>query len=109
MNTDTNTLTERIYVPVRLRDGGVELLKCSRWDNDKHNLYNALVHPFTHKSGAVILYILEDGTGEKIPGKSGEPGKSLPALITGQPNKFGYLTDDMFDITAENIDSRRDR
>ena len=103
-------LTEVIKVPVTTKSGEQEMLTTRRIDDEKFHLTDSIVHPFTHRNGDVILYIFKNGLGQDQigKGKHKQAGMSLPALV-GRHYQFGYVNDDMFDITPDNLISRRQK
>lgn len=98
-------LMEVIEVSGRLRDGGTCTIKANRQEVNRHNLEGGLYHEFTRDDNSRILYILEDGDGNKLGSK--DKGMSMPHLITGTKSNYGYKNNDPFDNTQMNMLSKK--
>ena len=98
-------LMEVIEVSVRLRDSGTCTIIANRQEVDRHNLEGGLYHSFAREDGSKILYILEDGNGNKLGSKN--KGMSMPHLITGTKSTYGYKNNNPFDNRQMNMLSKR--
>ena len=98
-----------LEVPVTTTTGEHALITAHRQHVDRFNLRNSVVRPFQRKDGSVILFLHIDGIGQEVigEGKTRKPGKSLPHMVTGERNTYGYVDDNMFNITFDNLISRK--
>jgi hypothetical protein len=101
---------QTVTVTVHLRDGGEAELKAERIKARNLHLDGSTVHPFRRpEDGSPILFILRDGNGTEFTSERNNVGISIPHLVMGAKNRFGYRTDDIFDARMSNFIPTKDR